>query len=63
MNVLDMLARLEISAPGPGGFTWPPPGETEHAAVMFVSPDPARWGAPSGVGRGRVIDPEEVVRA
>ena len=64
LKVLDMLARLH-----PAGSDVEDPfsraaGSEEfgRATYLYVSPDPARWGARMS-GGGRVLHPQEVVHA
>lgn len=62
--VLNMLARLNPAFYPDHSDDWfGRDGPLPAAAYIFVSPDPAVWGRPSGFGGTRVLDPREVVHA
>lgn len=60
-RILETLARVKIRNDGSGD--WTDSEMTAGAGVVYVSGDPANWGAPSGVKGVKFLDPREVIRA
>ena len=65
LKVLDMLARVspDIDPVSEGWQHFAAIAETEHASFLCFSPDPARWGQWTGIGRSRILDPRGLVHA
>ena len=62
-RILEMLARVNpVPAMGYDGFDGEVHTiESRQASVLYISPDPARWGERRGRGNLRVLDPRELV--
>ncbi len=60
-KILEMLAGVEIR--NDGRDDWMDSEMTAGAGVVYVSGNPANWGAPSGVKGVKFVDPREVIRA
>ncbi len=65
VEILEFLARAAPCERAPGGdpFAFAERAEASHAAVIYLSPEPARWGVARPGGDGRVLDPREVIYA
>lgn len=64
-RILDFLARAMPQDPVeyPSFEDMVVAMESRAASVVYVSPDPARWGMRSGLGAPRALDPREIVYA
>lgn len=64
-HILDFLARLQPCDPAayPSFGDMVSAMESRMASIIYVSPDPARWGRRGGLGAPRALDPREVIYA
>ena len=62
-RILEMLARVNpVPALGNEGFDDAVHKvESRQASVLYISPDPSRWGQRRGRGNLRVLDPRELI--
>ena len=62
-RILDILARVEPGPPSMEPYRPTDLAAARTSAIIYISPDPARWKGPSPIPGGRMVNPKEIFRA